>query len=104
MRRALWRSSWIRVCLDLRHRAAPIHRLREWVVWFGPGRLAATALAVIAVVAGGTWLLKDSPSRAEDQLPFASRTTPTATATAGTPVALPSTTVPSEIVVYVVAL
>ena len=51
---------------------SPIDRLREWVVWFGPGRLAATALAVIAVVAGGTWLLKGSPGRAEDQLPFAS--------------------------------
>ena len=37
----------------------------------------------------------------EDQLPFASRTTATATATPGTPVALPSTTVSSEIVVYV---
>ena len=30
---------------------SPVERLREWVVWFGPGRLAATALAVIAVVA-----------------------------------------------------
>lgn len=80
---------------------SPIDRLREWVVWFGPGRLAATALAVIAVVAGGTWLLKDSPGRAEDQLPFASRTTVPATVTAGTSAPVPSTTIASEIVVYV---
>jgi competence protein ComEA len=75
----------------------PIDRLRDWVVWFGPGRLAATALAVIAVIAGGTWLLKGSPSRAEDQLPFATHSTaPTATS-----VAQPTTTVATAIVVYV---
>ena len=43
-----------------------LERLREWVVWFGPGRLAATAIAVIAVAVGGTWLVKGSPSRAEN--------------------------------------
>jgi competence protein ComEA len=69
-------------------------------MWFGPGRLAATALAVIAVVAGGSWLLKGSPSRAEDQLPFATHAT-TSVAPGGTSVVLPTTTVASEIVVYV---
>jgi competence protein ComEA len=56
---------------------------------------------VIAVVAGGTWLLKGSPGRAEDQLPFASRTTAPVTASAGTSAASPTTTTASEIVVYV---
>jgi competence protein ComEA len=72
-------------------------RLREWVVWFGPGRLAATALAVIAVLAGGTWLLKGSPGRAEDQLPFAATSTSTAnasiTSTTATTTAIATTTV-----------
>ena len=76
---------------------SPIDRLREWVVWFGPGRLVATAFAVIAVVVGGTWLLKGSPSRAEDALPFATRATSTTVAT----VTSPTTTLASSIVVYV---
>lgn len=76
---------------------SPIERIREWVVWFGPGRLIATAFAVIAVVVGGTWLLEGSPSRPEDALPFASpSTTPTAT-----PVTAPTTTVATVVVVYV---
>ena len=72
-------------------------RVRDWVVWFGPGRLVATALAVIAVVVGGTWLLQGSPNRPEDVLPFASRTTTTTLA----PVTAPSTTVATSIIVYV---
>ncbi len=76
---------------------SPIDRVREWVVWFGPSRLVATALAVIAVVVGGTWLLKGSPSRAEDVLPFAARATSTTVA----PVTSPSTTLAASIVVYV---
>jgi competence protein ComEA len=78
-----------------------VERLREWVVWFGPGRLAATALAVIAVVAGGTWLLKGSPSRAEDKLPFATKSTATSVAPIDATVAPSTTSVPSSIVVYV---
>jgi competence protein ComEA len=78
-----------------------VERLREWVVWFGPGRLAATALAVIAVVIGGSWLLQGPSSRAEDQLPFASRSTSTVVASIGTSVAAPPTTIASSIVVYV---
>ncbi len=80
-------------------------RLREWVVWFGPGRLAATAIAVIAVVAGGTWLLQGSPSRAEDQLPFAATSTSVVHASidtsAGAPAGTPSSTVATAMVVYV---
>jgi competence protein ComEA len=76
---------------------SPIERLREWVVWFGPGRLVATALAVIAVVVGGTWLLQGSAARPENSLPFAPHpTSPTVTS-----VIAPSTTTPSVIVVYV---
>ena len=77
---------------------SPVDRVREWVVWFGVGRLVATALAVIAVVVGGTWLLKASPSRPEDALPFATHASTTTTIAV---TALPSTTIPSSIVVYV---
>jgi competence protein ComEA len=78
-----------------------VERLREWVVWFGPGRLVATALAVIAVVVGGSWLLKSPASRAEDQLPFAAHSTSTVAASVGTSVAAPTTTIAASIVVYV---
>jgi len=77
---------------------SPTERLREWVVWFGPGRLASTAFAVIAVVLGGFWLLQGSPSRAEDQLPFATRP---ATSIATTAEVQSTSTTPSEVVVYV---
>jgi competence protein ComEA len=76
---------------------SPFERLREWVVWFGPGRLAATAVAVIAVVAGGTWLVQGSPSRPEDRLPFATQpTSPTVVSEEAT-----TTSVSTSIVVYV---
>ena len=88
---------------DLRRPAPPrslVERLREWVVWFGPGRLAATAAAVIAVVVGGTWLLQGSPSRAEDQLPFATRAS---SSLVSTTLAVASTTSTSSTVVVYVA-
>jgi competence protein ComEA len=78
-----------------------VERLREWVMWFGPGRLVATAFAVVAVVVGGSWLLRGPSSRAEDQLPFASRSTSTAVGSTGTSVVASTTTVASSIVVYV---
>src|SRR3954468_11732548 len=76
----------------------PLERLREWGVGVGPGRLAATAFAVVAVVLGGMWLLEGSPSRAEDQLPFATRPSSSIV----TIVVEPSTsTTSSTVVVYV---
>src|SRR3954468_12887457 len=87
---------------DLPRPAPPrsaVERFREWVVWFGPGRLAATAFAVVAVVLGGVWLLQGSPSRAEDQLPFARR--PLSSSNATTSLELPTTTTSSTVVVYV---
>ncbi|HSB85370.1 MAG TPA: ComEA family DNA-binding protein, partial [Ilumatobacteraceae bacterium] len=75
-------------------------RVRDWVVWFGPARLATSALAIIAVVAGGAWLLQSSPSRPEDALPFATR--PSATGpSAVEATSAPSTTSLGSIVVYV---
>ena len=78
-----------------------VERLREWVVWFGPGRLAATALAVIAVAIGGTWLLQGSPSPVESKLPFATHSTVPTAATVGTSLVGTTTTGASSVVVYV---
>ena len=46
-------------------------RARAWVAWFGAGRLIAAALSVVAVVAGGVWLLREPRPPAEAQLPYA---------------------------------
>ncbi len=80
---------------------SPIERAREWIVWFGPGRLVATVLAVIAVVVGGTWLLQGPTTRPEDRLPFATHApTPSLPSATGEPTT-PSTSGPTTIVVYV---
>ncbi|HEY7628322.1 MAG TPA: ComEA family DNA-binding protein [Ilumatobacteraceae bacterium] len=81
-------------------RAPVAERLRDWVVWFGSARLAASAAAVIAVTVGGTWLLRSTPSRPEDGLPFATRLSTTVAAVVE-PADAPAATMPAAIVVYV---
>ena len=49
--------------------------LTGWLRWFGVGRLIATAIAVVAVVAGGFWLLRTPPTAVESTLPYAASTT-----------------------------
>lgn len=50
--------------------------IREWVGWFGLGRLVASAVAVVVVCAGAFWLVRTPPPPTEASLP---RTTATAT-------------------------
>ncbi len=50
-------------------------RVREWVDWFGTGRLVATALSVLAVGAGGYWLVRTPPPPVEATLPRAGEVT-----------------------------
>ena len=45
--------------------------VRAWLHWFGLGRLAVTAAAVLAVGAGGYWLLRAPPTAVENTLPYA---------------------------------
>ncbi len=82
---------------------------RAWLEWFGVTRLAVTALAVLAVGAGGFWLLRSPAATIESALPYASRGGPTAAISSSTstaPVAgvavASSTSVPSPaLIVYV---
>lgn len=49
-------------------------RLRDWVLWFGVGRLVAGAASAVAVIAAGVWLLRPPPVPVEASIPFATTT------------------------------
>jgi competence protein ComEA len=87
-------------------------RFREWVVWFGPGRLAVSIASAAAVVIGASWLLRTPPPPVEASLPYATTTTPATPATsdgAGAPsdpvapsdTTPPTPTSPSVLLVHV---
>ena len=77
--------------LPARRRGEVVH---AWLHWFGVVRLAVTAAAVLAVGAGGYWLLRAPPTAVESTLPYAKPTTSTAVASSrSTPGS--ATTVPS---------
>lgn len=48
-----------------------VDRARSWVEWVGVGRLVASAVVVLAVVAGAFWLVKPPPATTESKLPYA---------------------------------
>jgi competence protein ComEA len=78
-------------------------RAGPWVEWFGARRLVATAVTVMALVAGGWWLLRSPAPPTEAGLPFAGRSSTTTAAVAASPttVAVPPTTGPAVVVIDV---
>lgn len=94
---------------ELPERPAPplsvADRLRTWVEWVGLGRVVATAIVVVAVLAGAYWLVKPPLATSESKLPYAgaSSTATTevgrSTTSASVPEAVPPPTV--EVVVHV---
>lgn len=88
--------------------ARPIaSRVRDWIDWFGVGRLLLTAASVLAVGAGGYWLLRPPPLPVEADLPRATASSVPASSQPATmvdssaPAAAQPTPVPSTIVVHV---
>jgi competence protein ComEA len=86
-------------------------RVRDWVGWFGPGRLVTVAAAVVAVGAGGFWLLRTPSAPVEASLPMTSTSAPstsvaapsramTSTTERGDPGGA-STTRPADVLVHV---
>ncbi len=73
-------------------------RMQEWVAWFGAGRLAASAVAVIAVGVGGWWLVRVPPPPTEAALPYAA---PPSSAAAGASTVAPSTVAVTSVFVHV---
>ena len=51
-----------------------VERVHEWMQWVGVGRLVASAVAALTVVAGGYWLVKPPAATTESKLPFAGTT------------------------------
>jgi competence protein ComEA len=50
-------------------------RARDWVEWFGTGRLVAAVAATVAVCAGGWWLVRSPVPPVESTLPVATPST-----------------------------
>ncbi len=88
--------------------AAPlwVQQARAWVIWFGVGRLVATALTVVAVTVGGWWLLRSPRPPTEAALPYAAAsaavTASSQVPVSGAPPSLPSAdTVGGDVTVHV---
>ena len=73
----------------------PAQRLVDWLRWVGPGRVAAGAVAVLAVLGAAYWLVAPPAATTESQLPFAS-------SSSGAPVASTTTVEPDDPVRLVV--
>lgn len=67
-------------------------RVHDWVQWVGVGRLTASAVAALTVVAGGYWLVKPPAATTESKLPFAESTTSSNPANAATGSSMPGVT------------
>ncbi len=82
-------------------------RARPWVEWYGVRRLVATAITVVALVAGGWWLLRAPAPPTEAGLPYAATSTTVASvgtwqpATTGIAADTPATTTAATVVVHV---
>jgi len=86
-------------------------RCGDWAAWFGIGRLVAIAASVLAIGAGGYWLLRTPPTPVDASLPRAGTVTGTTVVTMQPPPsapigsqaapAVPSALVPTSIVVHV---
>lgn len=86
---------------EIPHRPAPpqslVHRVRAWVQWVGAGRLVASAVVVLAVLAGAYWLVKPPPITTESKLPYATGDVSTSTSVAAAP-AEPTSPAPNLVV------
>ena len=77
-------------------------RTRAWILWFGVGRLVASAVAVLVVGAGAFWLVRAPSPPTESLLPMATSPSTSIGATAGVqgPTTV-ATTLPEVTVVHV---
>jgi competence protein ComEA len=78
-----------------------LRRVQPWVEWFGARRVVAVAVTLIALVAGGWWLLRSPSLPTEAGLPHAATITTVATPAPTSAVARAPTTTASSLVVHV---
>lgn len=76
-------------------------RARDWITWFGAGRLAIGVCSVVAVVLGGYWLLRPPAPPVEASLPMAAGVSATSGPADSTSAGNTAVTVPEAIVVHV---
>ena len=81
--------------MELPDRPAParslFERVRVWIEWVGVGRLAASALAILTVIAGGYWLVRPPAATTESKLPYAGSASTVSVATSSTVAGSPLT-------------
>lgn len=75
-------------------------RIAQWVQWVGPGRLVASAVVVLAVLAGAYWLVRPPAATTESKLPLAVSSAGKVSTTVAT---VPSTTAAASVLVVHVA-
>lgn len=73
-------------------------RARDWITWFGAGRLAVGALATVVVCIGAYWLVRAPVPPTESSLPVATTSSDTA---AGSAPSTPLTTAVERVLVHV---
>ena len=83
-------------------------QVRAWVQWVGAARVVASAIVVLAVMAGAYWLVKPPPATTESKLPYASSSPSSPSSPSSVPVGaatsvLPTTTGGPELLVVHVA-
>ena len=78
-------------------------RLRAWIQWVGAARVVASAVVVLAVVAGAYWLVKPPPATTESKLPYAdaARTSSSTVPSGVASTVSPTTAGPQMLVVHV---
>jgi competence protein ComEA len=75
--------------------------VQPWVEWFGVRRLTVVAVTLIALVAGGWWLLRSPAPPTEAGLPYAATTTTATSSAPPTSLARAPTTSAADLVVHV---
>lgn len=75
-------------------------RARFWLEWVGVGRVIASAVVVLAVIAGAYWLVQPPAVTTEAKLPYAKSSSTSPSSTTAAPVA---STEPTAVIVVHVA-
>ena len=78
-----------------------VTRARSWLEWVGVGRVVASAVVLLAVIAGAYWLVQPPAATTESKLPYAKPSSTAPPSTASGKGAVTSGAPSTEVVVHV---